>query len=126
MKKFLDEACEHIKGLEGPDVKTQNRFFRFPRVRRGSSWIGERSCVRRRPSPEVCSDVQDESGSRLELFFGAVRTCGGWNNPAAMQFRSTYKQLLMRHNIAGGRGNRIPQDDKEMLRNVEDENNGKS
>ena len=67
------------------------------------------------------------SQDHLELFFGAVRAAGGWNNnPTAMQFRSAYKQLLMRHNITGGRGNCVPQDDTEMLRNVEDQSNSKS
>ena len=32
----------------------------------------------------------------------------------------------MRHNITGGRGNCVPQDDTEKLRNVEVQNNGKS
>ena len=43
-----------------------------------------------------------------------------------MQFRSAYKQLLMRHNITGGRGNCVPQDDTEMLNNVENDNGSKS
>ena len=33
---------------------------------------------------------------------------------------------MMRHNITGGRGNCVPQDDTEMLSNVEDQNNGQS
>ena len=67
------------------------------------------------------------SQDHLELFFGAVRAAGGWNNnPTALQFRSAYKQLMTRHQIAGGRGNCIPQDDTEMLSNFEDNSNRKS
>lgn len=33
---------------------------------------------------------------------------------------------LMRHNITGGRGNCVPQDDTEMLSNVEDQTSNKS
>ena len=50
-----------------------------------------------------------------------MRAAGGWNNnPRALQFRSAYKQLLMRHDITGGRGNCIPQDDTEMLSDGDD------
>ncbi|CAB3982965.1 Hypothetical predicted protein, partial [Paramuricea clavata] len=67
------------------------------------------------------------SQDHLELFFGAVRAAGGWNNnPTAMQFRSAYKQLFMRHKITGGRGNCVPQDDTEMLSNVEYKTSNKS
>ena len=67
------------------------------------------------------------SQDHLELFFGAVRASGGWNNnPTAIQFRAAYKQLLMRHNITGGRGNCVPQDDTEMLNSVEEQSNSKS
>ena len=64
--------------------------------------------------------------SQDHLFFGTVRAAGGWNsNPTALQFRSAYKQLMMRHQVTGGRGNCIPQDDTEMLSNFEDNNNRK-
>ena len=93
---------------------------------RGSSWNGERPGVWRGPSPKIYSDVQDEQDNP-ELFFGAVRASGGWNNnPTALQFRSAYKQLIMKHQITGGRGNCIPQDDTEMLSNFEDNSNRRS
>ena len=67
------------------------------------------------------------SQDHLKLIFGVVRAAGGWNNnPTALQFRSAYKQLMMRHQITGGRGNCIPQDDTEMLSNFEDNSNRKS
>ena len=62
------------------------------------------------------------SQDHLELFFSAVRASGGWNNnPTCRQFTTAYKQLLMRHNIEGGRGNCSPQDDTEILNGVKDQ-----
>ena len=62
------------------------------------------------------------SQDHLELFFSAVRACGGWNNnPTTRQFVVAYKQLLMRHNVEGGRGNCTPQDDTEILNSVQDQ-----
>ena len=44
------------------------------------------------------------SQDHLELFFGAVRAAGGFNNnPNAIQFVAAYKRLFMRSNIKGGK-----------------------
>ena len=62
------------------------------------------------------------SQDHLELFFSAVRACGGCNNnPITRQFVAAYKQLLIRPNIEGGRGNCTPQDDTEILNSVQDQ-----
>ena len=46
------------------------------------------------------------SQDHLELFFGAVRSCGGFNNnPTSQQFTAAYKRLLLRSCIAGENGN---------------------
>ena len=51
------------------------------------------------------------SQDHLELFFGAVRAAGGFNNnPTSQQFTAAYKRLLMRTNVKGGQGNCIRQD----------------
>ena len=56
-----------------------------------------------------------------------MRAAGEWNNnPTAIQFRSAYKQLLMRHNITAGKRNCIPQDDTEMLSNEEGQSDAES
>ena len=132
VRTFLDNACEYIKGLKGPDGQP------ILKSKRKTGFLGFLVCaeaVRGLAKDLVCEEnpvlkyllTYKMSQDHLELFFGAVRASGGWNNnPTAMQFRSAYKQLLMRHNITGGRGNCVPQDDTEMLRNVEDQNNGKS
>ena len=63
----------------------------------------------------------------LELFFGAVRSARRWNNnPTAIQFRSAYRQLLTPPNIRAGKGSCVPQDDTEMLSNVEDQSDAES
>ncbi|XP_028396925.1 uncharacterized protein LOC114520792 [Dendronephthya gigantea] len=62
------------------------------------------------------------SQDHLELFFGAVRACGGWNNnPTTRQFVAAYKQLQMRHNIKGGHRNCVAQDDTRILDCVKDQ-----
>ena len=62
------------------------------------------------------------SQDHLELFFSAVRASGGWNNNlTTRQFIAAYKQLLMRHNIEGGRGNCTSQDDTQILSSVKDQ-----
>ena len=132
VKKFLDDACEYIRSLKGPDGQS------ILKSKRKTGFLGFLLCAEAIDGMEkdlVCGEnsvlkyllTYKFSQDHLELFFGAVRAAGGWNNnPTAMQFRSAYKQLLMRHNITGGRGNCVPQDDTEMLRNVEDQSNSKS
>ncbi len=132
VKKFLNDACEYIKGLKGPEGQS------ILKSKRKTGFLGFLLCaeaVQGLAKDLVSGEnlvlkyilTYKMSQDHLELFFGAVRASGGWNsNPTAMQFRSAYKQLLMRHNITGGRGNCVHQDDTEMLSNVEDESNSKS
>ena len=56
------------------------------------------------------------SQDHLELFFSAVRARGGFNdNPTALQFKSAYKRLLLRHEIQHGGGNCLLLDNTEIL-----------
>lgn len=42
------------------------------------------------------------SQDHLEIFFSAMRSRGGFNNnPNAIQFRSAYKRLIVRHEVNG-------------------------
>lgn len=52
------------------------------------------------------------SQDQLELFFGAIRSYGGYNNnPTSRQFRSSYRKLITHATIRdGGLENCIPQD----------------
>ena len=57
----------------------------------------------------------------LELFFGAVRSAGGFNNnPTAQQFTAAYKRLLMRSTIEGGKGNCQKLDPTSILYIIDD------
>lgn len=56
------------------------------------------------------------SQDHLELFFGAVRARGGWNNnPTAAQFISTFKRLMQHHEIKCISGNVSAQDGTKVL-----------
>lgn len=56
------------------------------------------------------------SQDHIELFFGALRSsCGSNNNPTVRQFTAAYKRLLMRHNVQGGLGNVVVQDETRIL-----------
>ena len=46
------------------------------------------------------------SQDHIELFFAAIRSSYGCNNsPTALQFRSPYKRMLVRHEISSPSGN---------------------
>ena len=61
------------------------------------------------------------SQDHLELFFGAVRSAGGFNNiPTAQQFTAAYKRLLLRSSIGGGKGNCQKQDPTRLLHAFDD------
>jgi len=57
------------------------------------------------------------SQDHIELFFGAIRGRGGWNNnPTARQFKAAYKRLLVHQNVkAVVTGNCLPQEPIELL-----------
>lgn len=56
------------------------------------------------------------SQDHLELFFSAVRACGGYNNnPNVRQFRGAYKRLLVRHQVKRGTGNCLLRDNTTIL-----------
>ena len=56
------------------------------------------------------------SQDHLELFFGAVRAAGGFNNnPTTQQFTAAYKRLLLRSHIEGENGNCEKRDPVEIL-----------
>ena len=61
------------------------------------------------------------SQDHLELFFGAIRSSGGFNNnPTAEQFTAAYKRLLLRSSIQGRNGNCTKQDDTDILEVIGD------
>ena len=132
VKQFLNYACDYVKGLKGPDgqsilkSKRKTGFLGFLVCAEAVHGLANDLVSGENPGLKYLLTYK-MSQDHLELFFGAVRASGGWNNnPTAIQFRAAYKQLLMRHNITGGRGNCVPQDDTEMLNSVEEQSNSKS
>ena len=56
------------------------------------------------------------SQDHLELFFCAIRACGGWcPNPHSAQFSSAYKRLVIHHEIKTNNGNVEMQDNTKIL-----------
>ena len=126
-KRFLDEATEYIgnlKGLDGQSILTSKRktgflgFLMCIKAVEGLAEnlvIGENSVLKYLLTYKMSQD-------HLELFFRAVQASGGRNNnPTTSQFIAAYKQLMMRHNIEGGRGNYPPQDYTEILNRMNDQ-----
>lgn len=61
------------------------------------------------------------SQNKLELFFGAIRSAGGFNNnTTTKQFTLAYKRLLMRSTIQGGQGNCELLDPTEIFHALDD------
>ena len=61
------------------------------------------------------------SQDHLELFFGAIRSSGGFNNnPTAQQFTASYKRLLLRSSIQGQHGNCQKRDQTDILEVISD------
>ena len=126
-KRFLNDASEYIQNLRGPDGQS------ILTSKRKTGFLG--FLVRSEAVLGLADDLLSVenlvlkylltykmSQDHLELFFGAVRACGGWNNnPTTRQFIAAYKQLMMRHNIEGGRGNCTPQDDTKILNSIQDQ-----
>ena len=109
-KSFLDETHKYIRNLKCSDAKP------ILMSKRKTGFLGFFVCI------DAVLRLYKMSQDDLELFFSAVRASRGWsNNPTTCQFITAYKQLLMQHNIKGGRGNCIAQDETEILRNVKDQ-----
>ncbi|CAB4041035.1 THAP domain-containing 9, partial, partial [Paramuricea clavata] len=126
-KSFLDEATEYIRNLktsDGQSILTSKRktgFLGFLLCINAVVGLTEDLVNAENPVLKYLLTYK-MSQDHLELFFSAVRACGGWNNnPTTRQFIAAYKQLMMRHNIEGGRGNCTPQDDTEILNSVQDQ-----
>jgi hypothetical protein len=123
-KRFLDEASDYIRNLKGPDgqsiltSKRKTGFLGFLLCINAVVGLAEDLVNAENPVLKYLLTYK-MSQDHLELFFSAVRACGGWNNnPTTRQFIAAYKQLMMRHNIEGGRGNCTPQDNTEILNSL--------
>jgi hypothetical protein len=110
-KSFLDEANEYIrnlKTLDGQSVLVSKRktgFLGFLLCINAAVGLTQDLVNAENPVLKYLLTYK-MSQDHLQLFFSAVRACGGWNNnPTTRQFQAPYRQLMMKHNIEGGHGN---------------------
>ena len=124
-KPFLDEAREYIIGLENTLGKPMYTS------RRKTGFIG--FLVEIDSIQSIFSDLVEKeapmnyiltykfSQDHLELFFGAIRSSGGFNNnPTVQQFTAAYKRLLLRSSVEGCNGNCTKQDETDILEVIGD------
>ena len=77
--------------------------------------------VERKEAPMKYILTYKFSKDHLELFFGAIRSSGGFNNnPTAQQFTAAYKRLLLRSSVHWQNGNCHKQDETSMLEVIGD------
>ena len=120
-KPFLDEAHEYIIGLEntlGKPMYTSRRKTGFVGflVAINSIQSTFSDLVGKEEAPMNYILTYKFSQGHLELFFGAIRSSGGFNNnPTAQQFIAAYKRLLLRSSIEGRNGNCTKQDETDIL-----------
>ena len=118
---FLDKAHDYILGLK--DAFGQPMYT----TRRKTGFVGFLLAIK--SIKGIFQDFVEPVGAplrylltyklsqdHLELFFGAVRSAGGFNNnPTAQQFTAAYKRLLLRSSIGGGKGNCQKRDPTDIL-----------
>ena len=118
---FVDEAYEYILGLKNPSggkmctTKPKTGFIGFLVAIKSKKKIFH-DMVESPQAPLKYLLTYKLSQDHLELFFGAIRSAGGFNNnPTAQQFTAAYKRLLLRSSIEGGKGNCEKRDPIDIL-----------
>ena len=125
-RPFLDEAFQYVLHLK--DATEQAMYT----TRRKTGFVGFlvaiestkgffHDLVEQDQAPLKYFLTYKLSQDHIELFFGAVRSAGGFkNNPTAQQFTAAYKRLLLRSSIGGGKGNCPRQDPTQILHILDD------
>ena len=123
---FLSEASSYIKGLKNEEgnlmykTKRKTGFVGFILAIESVKMLFK-DLVGSIDPPMNYLLTYKFSQDHLELFFGAVRSAGGFNNnPTAQQFTAAYKRLLMRSTIEGGKGNCQKLDPTSILYIIDD------
>ena len=123
---FLDKAYNYIEGLrdalQNPmhTTKRKTGFVGFLLAIKSVKGLFH-DLVEQIQAPMNYLLTYKFSQGQLELFFGAVRSAGGFNNnPTAQQFTAAYKRLLMRSTIEGGNGNCQKRDPTDILHVIDD------
>ena len=123
---FLNDAYVYISGLKNPhghpmcNTKRKTGFIGFM-VAIVSIKALFKDLVESAQAPLKYLLTYKFSQDHLELFFGAIRSSGGFNNnPTAQQFIAAYKRLLLRSSIEGGKGNCQKQEQVDILHIIGD------
>ena len=123
---FLSDAFDyilHLKNPQGQPMYTTRRktgFVGFLVAIKSTKGIFH-DLVERDQAPLKYLLTYKLSQDHLELFFGAIRSAGGFNNnPTAQQFTAAYKRLLLRSSISGGKGNCQQEDPTQLLHSFDD------
>ena len=123
---FLNEAFKYIFALKNPanvpmhTTRRKTGFVGFLLAIKSIKGIFSQT-VEQPVAPLKYLLTYKFSQDHLELFFGAIRASGGFNNnPTTLQFKAAYKRLLMRSSIQGGKGNCQKRDLTEILTVVTD------
>lgn len=118
---FLDEVYKYILGLKDPSgvkmhaTRRKTGFIGFLAAIKSTKGIFH-ELVEKNEAPLKYLLTYKLSQDHLELFFGAIRSAGGFNNnPTAQQFTAAYKRLLLRSHIEGGNGNCEKRDPIDIL-----------
>jgi len=110
IKDFLDHFKEYIEGLKYYDINSQQQGIQILKSTRKTGFLGLIICLTNlfklfyvvKPYGMSYLLSYKISQDHIEVFFSAMRSRGGFNNnPNAIQFRSAYKRLLVRHEISG-------------------------
>ncbi len=125
-KQFLDEAYDyilHLRDVSGNLMYNTQRKTGFVGFLVAIKSIRQTflDLVEKENAPINYILTYKFSQDHLELFFGAIRSSGGFNNkPTAQQFTAAYKRLLLRSSIEGQNGNCQKQDETDNLEAIGD------
>ena len=125
-ESFLHEANDYIMGLKNTSddlmytTRRKTGFIGFMVAIESMKGIFA-ELVERKEAPMKYILTYKFSKDYLELFFGAIRSSGGFNNnPTAQQFTAAYKRLLLRSSVHGQNRNCHKQDETSMLEVIGD------
>jgi hypothetical protein len=120
-QSFFMEAKDYLVGLKNkhgvPVYKTNRKtpVIGFLTCLQSATGLFDELVM----SPSPCMKyllMYKFSQDHIELFFNAIRGCGGWNNnPTARQFVAAYKRLLVRHEVQASNGNCVAQENITIL-----------
>ncbi|KAE9543700.1 hypothetical protein AGLY_002096 [Aphis glycines] len=102
IKKFVEQFTLYIEGLKFEPSNNYSEGQQILLSQRKTGFLGLIICLSRKKNGISYLLSYKLSQNHLEVFFSALRNRGGFNNnPNAIQFKSAYKRLLVKHQISG-------------------------